>query len=103
MRRSSLRLCFALALAAVVAAMTGQTGPADASGNAKITRGLATAAAHARPGEELRVIVSGTAAREASAAHGTVGRSLALVGSVAAKIRAGELPSLARQQPTPPP
>jgi serine protease AprX len=97
MRRSSWRLCIALVLAAVIAATTSRTSPADASGNPKITRGLATAAAHARPGEELRVIVSGTAAREAAAAHGNVSRPLSFVGSVAAKIRAGELPSLARQ------
>jgi hypothetical protein len=70
-------------------------GAAVSSPPRVITPALAAIAAHAQPTDELDVIVEGPGARAAAAAHAHITKDLALVGGVAATVRASELNRLA--------
>jgi serine protease AprX len=83
-------------LASVVASAVGAGSAGAGPGAApSITPALEAIAAHAPADAQLHVIVEGSGAAAAAAAHGQVGKRLGLVGGVAATVRVAELQRLA--------
>jgi len=97
MRRPFLRLILVLLVAGSFPLVLGHTGNARASGSPKVTAALAAVAAHARPDDQLRVVVAGGGAGRAAAGHGNVRTQLGFAGAVAATVRASELNRLANE------
>jgi serine protease AprX len=94
---SSIRACLTAAILVLVPySLGGDLAASDAAAEVpKAASSLIGRAAAAPPDEQLRVIVQGSEARAAAAAHGHVIKNVDLVGGVAATVRAGALQRLA--------
>jgi serine protease AprX len=97
MKRRFLRLGFCSTVAFLIPVVLGHAAHAGASANPKVTAALSARISQAQPSEPLRVIVEGSGAAKAAAAHGTLRKTLPFVGGVAATVRAGEVNRLAAE------
>jgi serine protease AprX len=98
MRRAVSSFVVLVSATLVFAGASGAGRPSVDQVNGKLAPALQARSASERPHDPVRVIVQGADARAAADEHGTAGKSLRLVGGIAATVEAGDLRSLAADE-----